>query len=66
MLWRSGEKQEDSLPELTEDGSLKVAADGRVVFASEQDGRNHLYSILAGGGTATLLTPGDFDVEDVT
>ena len=64
LLWRSGEKPEDSLPELTEDSSLNVA-DGRVVFASEQDGRNHLYSIAASGGTATLLTPGDFDVEDV-
>ncbi len=66
LLWRSGEKPEDSLPELTEDGSLNVAADGRVVFSSEQDGRNHLYSIPASGGAATLLTPGDFDVEDVT
>jgi len=65
-LWRSGEKLEDSLPELTEDRSLNFAADGRVVFASEQDGRDHLYSIAASGGTATLLTPGDFDVEDVT
>jgi dipeptidyl aminopeptidase/acylaminoacyl peptidase len=64
-LWRSGGKLEDSLPELTEDGSLNFAADGRVVFSSEQDGRNHLYSIPAGGGAATLLTPGDFDVEDV-
>ncbi len=66
LLWRSGGKLEDSLPELTEDGSLNAAADGRVVFASEQDGRNHLYSIPATGGTATLLTPGNFDVEDVT
>jgi dipeptidyl aminopeptidase/acylaminoacyl peptidase len=66
LLWRSGEKSEDSLPELSEDGSLNVAADGRVVFSSEQDGRNHLYSIPASGGTPTLLTPGDFDVEDVT
>ncbi len=66
LLWRSGDKPEDSLPELTEDSALNVAGDGRVVFASEQDGRNHLYSIAAGGGTATLLTPGDFDVEDVT
>ncbi|MGA9713160.1 MAG: prolyl oligopeptidase family serine peptidase, partial [Candidatus Sulfotelmatobacter sp.] len=65
-LWRSGGKLEDSLPELTEDASLNVAADGRVVFASEQDGRNHLYSIATAGGAATLLTPGDFDVEDVT
>lgn len=66
LLWRSGEKPEDSLPELSEDVSLNVAADGRVVFSSEQDGRNHLYSIPASGGAATLLTPGDFDVEDVT
>jgi len=66
VLWRSGQKPEDSLPELTEAGSLNVAADGRVIFASEQDGRNHLYSIASGGGPATPLTPGDFDVEDVT
>jgi len=65
-IWRSGEKPDDSLPELTEDGSLKFAAGGRIVFASEQDGRNHLYSITESGGAATLLTPGDFDVEDVT
>jgi dipeptidyl aminopeptidase/acylaminoacyl peptidase len=63
-FWRSGEKLDDSLPELTEDGSLYFAAKQRVVFASEQDGRNHLYSILR-GSAPVLLTPGDFDVEDV-
>jgi dipeptidyl aminopeptidase/acylaminoacyl peptidase len=63
-FWMSGEKPDDSLPELTEDGSLYFAAKQRVVFASEQDGRNHLYSILR-GSAAVLLTPGDFDVEDV-
>ncbi len=66
VLWRSGGKPEDSLPGLTEDVALNFAADGRVVFVSEQDGRNHLYSIATTGGSATLLTPGDFDVEDVT
>jgi dipeptidyl aminopeptidase/acylaminoacyl peptidase len=66
QIWRSGDKLDDSLPELSEDNSLKFAANGRIVFASEQDGRNHLYSIAATGGTATLLTAGDFDVEDVT
>src|SRR5581483_3878507 len=65
-LWRSGEKPDDSLPELTEVQSLNFAGDGRIVFASEQDGRNHLYSMSATGGSATLITPGDFDVEDVT
>lgn len=65
VLWRSGGKPDDSLPELTEDGSLHIAAGGLVVFASEQDGRNHLYSIPESGGEAKLLTPGDFDVNDV-
>lgn len=64
-IWQSGEKLEDSLPELSGDGTLNFAADDRIVFASEQDGRNHLYSISSAGGEAALLTPGDFDVEDV-
>ncbi|HZD32914.1 MAG TPA: prolyl oligopeptidase family serine peptidase, partial [Candidatus Angelobacter sp.] len=37
-----------------------------LVFASEQDGRNHLYSVALSGGAPALLTPGSFDVEDVT
>jgi len=66
LLWRSGDKLDDSFPGLYEAGSLQYAANGRVVFSSEQDGRNHLYSLSTSGGSATLLTPGDFDVEDVT
>jgi len=66
MLWHSGNRPEDSLPGLSEDASLNFAADGRVIFSSEQDGRNHLYAISTTGGSPTLLTPGDFDVEDVT
>src|SRR5579864_2393198 len=66
VVWRSGDKLDDSLPELSEEQSFKFAAAGRIVFASEQDGWNHLYSIATNGGAATLLTPGDFDVEQVT
>jgi Tol biopolymer transport system component len=66
VVWQSGEKLDDSLPGLTEDESFKFAAGDRIVFSSEQDGRNHLYAIATSGGTATLLTPGDFDVEQVT
>ena len=66
LLWRSGDELDDSFPGLYEAGSLQYAANGRVVFSSEQDGRNHLYSISTSGGSATLLTPGDFDVEDLT
>jgi len=64
-VWHSGEKLEDSLPELSGDGTLNFAADNRIVFASEHDNRNHLYSISTAGGEPTLLTPGDFDVEDI-
>jgi dipeptidyl aminopeptidase/acylaminoacyl peptidase len=63
-IWHSGEALTDSLPDLFEDSSLYFA-DNRIIFDSEQDGRNHLYSILPGGGAPVLLTPGDFDVEDV-
>jgi dipeptidyl aminopeptidase/acylaminoacyl peptidase len=64
-IWHSGTKPDDSFPELTADGSLLFPDDNLIVFASEQDGRNHLYSISTKGGTPTLLTPGQFDVEDV-
>jgi dipeptidyl aminopeptidase/acylaminoacyl peptidase len=64
-LWKSGPALDDSLPELTEDGSFKFAAKNRIIFSSEQDGWNHLYSIATSGGSATLLTPGKFETEDV-
>ena len=38
----------------------------RIVFPWEQDGWTHLYSIPAAGGSATLLTPGNFEVEHVS
>ena len=65
-VWHSGSALNDSLPELTEDTSFKFAAENRIVFASEQDGWSHLYSISAAGGAPRLLTPGQFEVEDVT
>jgi dipeptidyl aminopeptidase/acylaminoacyl peptidase len=65
QVWRSGDGLDDSYPELTEDASFHFAAKNRVVFASEQDGWNHLYSVSSSGGAATLLTPGTFETEDV-
>ncbi|HEV2489932.1 MAG TPA: prolyl oligopeptidase family serine peptidase [Candidatus Acidoferrales bacterium] len=65
-IWRSGDQMDDSIPRLTEDVSFHFAAGNRVVFASEMDGRNHLYSISTDGGSPTLLARGDFDVKDVT
>jgi dipeptidyl aminopeptidase/acylaminoacyl peptidase len=62
-IWNSGDSLRDSLPPFGPE-QLLFAADGKVVFSSEADGRNHLYSIAASGGAAKLLTPGDFDVEE--
>ncbi len=64
-IWKSGLALDDSLPELTIDGSFKFAAEDRIIFSSEQDGWNHLYSVSTTGGPATLLTPGKFETEDV-
>ncbi len=42
-------------------------ADGdRLAFAWEKTGWNHLYSVSAEGGTAVELTPGAFEIEDVS
>ena len=58
VVWQSGHGFDDSYPELTEDKSFNFASGDRIVFASEKDGYNHLYSISANGGSATLLTRG--------
>ncbi len=63
-LFQSGNAMQDSLSPFAFQ-SLQFTSAGRIVFASEKDGRNHLYSISVEGGTPQLLTPGDFDVEDV-
>ncbi|HKD45230.1 MAG TPA: prolyl oligopeptidase family serine peptidase [Candidatus Angelobacter sp.] len=63
-LWHSGKELKDSLPPFAGE-SLKFAADGKIVFCSEQDGFNHLYALSVDGGAPVLITPGEFDVEDV-
>jgi dipeptidyl aminopeptidase/acylaminoacyl peptidase len=65
-IWKSGPQLDDSLPQLTADTSFQFGAKNRIVFSSEQDGWNDLYSIATTGGRATLLTPGKFETEDVT
>lgn len=63
-IWHSGTDLVSSFPQMTERQSFNFA-DGRIVFAYEKDGWNHLYSVPVTGGTETLLTPGEFDVEHV-
>ncbi len=66
QVWQSGNKLEDSFPYLSADISFQFPSDDRLIFASEQDGWNHLYSVAVAGGQPTLLTPGNFEVEDVS
>jgi len=66
QIWHSGNQANDSFPDMTESTPFYFPANNRIVFTSEQDGRNHLYSIATSGGSPTLLTAGDFDVEDTS
>ncbi len=63
-IWHSSTDQDGSLPGMIEDDAFQMAGD-RITFASEQDDRGHLYSIPVTGGQPILLTPGNFDVEDI-
>jgi dipeptidyl aminopeptidase/acylaminoacyl peptidase len=65
-VWHSGTALQDSFPYMAEDtggGVINWEAGDHLVFASEADGWQHLYSISTSGGTTKLLTPGDCEVE---
>jgi dipeptidyl aminopeptidase/acylaminoacyl peptidase len=66
-VWKSTATGEGSFPYMAADtggGVLHWGEGNRLVFASEQDGWQHLYAISAEGGTAQLLTPGNCEVEE--
>lgn len=66
-IWHSGSALQDSFPYMAEDtggGVVRWEGDNRIVFASEADGWQHLYSISADGDAAKLLTPGNCEVEE--
>lgn len=63
--WTADEGDGSALREIVGDDQLLWGDGDRLVFAWEKDGWTHLYSVAATGGRATLLTPGDGEVEDV-
>src|SRR5262249_44208631 len=66
-LWHSGKEPQNSYPYMASDtggGVIRWAAEDRIVFASEQDGWQHLYSIATGRGNPKLLTAGNCEVEN--
>ena len=66
-IWHSGKELQDSFPYMANDtggGVFHWAADNRIIFASEQDGWQHLYSLpVEGSGAPKLITPGNCEVE---
>ena len=60
-VWQSPETLRGSFPDLG--GIQGWGAGDRIVFVSEMDDWEHLYSVPASGGPARLLTPGPFMVE---
>ncbi|NIP57238.1 MAG: S9 family peptidase, partial [Gemmatimonadetes bacterium] len=64
-VWRAPEGPGSAYQGIGADAQLLWAAGDRIVFPWERDGWLHLYSVPAGGGEATLLTPGGFEVQFV-
>lgn len=62
-IWQSTPDAKGSLPDEWEDDAFQFAGENRVVFASQEDGWVHLYSIPAEGGAALLLTPGNYSFQ---
>jgi dipeptidyl aminopeptidase/acylaminoacyl peptidase len=66
QVWKAGEGMGSVFREMVADNQLLWAAGDRLIFPWERDGWTHLYSVSAKGGEAKLLTPGGFEVEDVS
>ncbi len=64
-VWKAAEGRGSAFREI-HGTQLFWTAENYLVFPWEADGWSHLYSIPASGGKALLLTPGDFEVEDVS
>jgi dipeptidyl aminopeptidase/acylaminoacyl peptidase len=64
-VWKAAEGQGSAFHEIAGD-QLLWTADNFLVFPWEADGWSHLYSVPASGGKAVLLTPGQFEVEDIS
>ena len=64
-VWKAHEGQGSVFRFLASEQQLLWAAGERIVFPWEGDGWTHLYSVPVSGGSARLITPGEYEVEDV-
>lgn len=65
-VWRAADGRGSVFQPVEFGPQLEWSADGRLVFPWERDGWKHLYSVAVTGGDAVLLTPGAFEVDDVS
>jgi dipeptidyl aminopeptidase/acylaminoacyl peptidase len=66
VIWRADEGAGSVFQGVAAENQLMWGAGDRIVFPWERDGWLHLYSVAASGGKATLLTPGQSEVEYAT
>jgi dipeptidyl aminopeptidase/acylaminoacyl peptidase len=62
-IWRAEAGRGSVFHEVVAENQLLWSAGEQIVFPWERDGWTHLYSVPTRGGTAKLLTPGNFEVE---
>jgi dipeptidyl aminopeptidase/acylaminoacyl peptidase len=66
-VWQARKGRGSVFREIVSEDQLFWSPNGdRIAFPWEADGWTHLYSVPTSGGTATLLTPGEFEVEHVS
>ncbi len=66
VIWKAAQGPGSVFAALESEDQLFWGADDRLIFPWEPDGWLHLYSVVANGGPATLLTPGRFEVESAS
>ncbi len=65
-IWHADKGPGSAFHAMVAENQILWADADRLVFPWEKDGWLHLYAVSAEGGTATLLTPGEFEIEDVS
>ena len=64
-VWKAHEGRGSVFHGIQGEHQLLWAAGNSLIFPWEDDGWTHLYSVPAAGGDARLMTPGEYEVEDV-
>jgi dipeptidyl aminopeptidase/acylaminoacyl peptidase len=65
-IWRANSGRGSVFHDAVAENQLLWSASDQIVFPWERDGWLHLYTVSTSGGAAKLLTPGNFEVEDVS